>query len=282
MSYSSPYEPLDISAPLMHDAALRLCSDDCRAYHAGWQYWRYLGAITTLKTNAEFLLKTFRELAETEQYRRILISGSADYAMLAHLLWAFRQEGIEPEVTLVDICETPLWINRWYAERVGLKINTVQSDILQYQPEQPFDLICTHSFLQQFSPDSRLQLVKNWYNWLRPQGRCVFVQTLRTMTTQQHREHAEHSATALREQVLQCSAPSNLAVPQEVLAEYAYQYRLHRHSHLLSSEAEVRELLTRSGLDMQSSYWGGEQEQNRDRSTYAAKSQRLCVIAQRP
>ena len=51
--------------------------------------------------------------------RRVLISGAADYSILAYVLWACRENGLDAEVTVLDRCDTPLLLNTWYAEQGG-------------------------------------------------------------------------------------------------------------------------------------------------------------------
>lgn len=43
----------------------------------------------------------------------MLISGTADYSMLAHLLQAYRNVEAAVHVTVLDRCETPLYLCRW-------------------------------------------------------------------------------------------------------------------------------------------------------------------------
>src|SRR6185369_1501384 len=86
---------------------------------------------------------------------------------------------IRPEITIVDQCETPLMLNRWYAERAALAITTTRSNLLQYATSTPFDLICTHSLLSELPPARRPALLANWRTLLRPGGCVVTVNRLR-------------------------------------------------------------------------------------------------------
>jgi len=173
-------EELLASAPL----ALAFGADNCWPgpgpaptccwYHGVWQYFRLLDLVATPWKQEAFFRGAFRGLAADGNYRRVLI-----YAMLALLLSAYREEGREPEVTVVDRCETPLFLNRWFAERHGLSLTTRVGDALRYEAEEPYDLICTHSFLGYFSPPQRQVLAAVWGKILRPGGRVVTVQRIR-------------------------------------------------------------------------------------------------------
>src|SRR5690606_2627697 len=78
---------------------------------------------------------------------RILISGAADFAMLEVTRATFTDSASRPRFTVVDRCETPLALCRWYAEREGFAIDTVLADMLAFEDAEGFDAIVTHSFL---------------------------------------------------------------------------------------------------------------------------------------
>ena len=137
---AGPVEPLAESAPLAWAIAPRLCPGDpqspsaCVWYHRVWQYLRLLGVITSIRTNSAFLTRTFDGLALN--HPRVLVSGSADYAMLAHLWHAYA--GRPLDVTVVDLCPTALYLNEWYAGRLGFRLSTVHSDALEYMTNRPY------------------------------------------------------------------------------------------------------------------------------------------------
>ncbi len=97
---SDPFasEPLLESAPIARDLAAAHCrlvpatGTDCAWYHGFWQDLRLLGLTKTSGGQAAFLVETLRGLARTSDHPRVLVSGSADYSMPAHALWAYRAE----------------------------------------------------------------------------------------------------------------------------------------------------------------------------------------------
>jgi len=103
---AGPVEPLAESAPLAWAIAPRLCPGDpqspsaCVWYHRVWQYMRLLGVISSIRTNSAFLTRTFDGLALN--HPRVLISGSADYAMLAHLWHAYAGRPLTIEAVLAN------------------------------------------------------------------------------------------------------------------------------------------------------------------------------------
>ncbi len=182
-------EPLELSAPLAWRLAAQLCrrdaatSVDCSPGHATWQYLRMMGLIGSLEYRADFYRNAFSAVSSIETAPRILISGTADYGMFAQVLAAFRGRGIEPDITVVDLCETPLALNSWYAERMKCGIRTHCGDILDYTTESAYDVICTDSFVGRFPHDGWPALFAKWHNLLRPGGRLITVHRLRSANT---------------------------------------------------------------------------------------------------
>jgi SAM-dependent methyltransferase len=178
-------EPLELSAPLARQLASRLCRKNpatgksCEWDHGFWQYLRIFGLAASPRRQADFYREAFEQLVDSSSRPRILISGATDYGMLALVLAAFRERGIEPQVTVVDMCETPLALNRWFAERESIEVHTHCSDLLSYTSDVPFGLICAHSFFGQFSPAQRPALLANWHTLLRPGGAVVTVAGIR-------------------------------------------------------------------------------------------------------
>jgi SAM-dependent methyltransferase len=178
-------EPLALSAPLAHRLAAELCRIDpatgesCAWYHGFWQYVRLLGLGTSPVGHAAFYARAFAGLASPKP--RVLICGAADYAMLAYAGDACRQLGLQAEFTMIDWCQTPLTLARWYAERESLPLRTVRQDLIEPMEasETRQDAICTHALLGHFRPDSRARLISNWHGALRSGGRVCTVNRLR-------------------------------------------------------------------------------------------------------
>lgn len=178
-------EPLLESAPLARRLARRLCRADaatgetCAWLHGIWQYLRLLGLASTPALHAEFFLPALKSVVGGREAPRVLISGAADYSMLALVLEACRDLGTPAAVTVVDQCETPLAINRWYAERAGLEIATRHGDIFGYSEPASYDAVCTHSFLSELPPEKRSLLFGRWRELLRPGGAAIIVNRIR-------------------------------------------------------------------------------------------------------
>jgi SAM-dependent methyltransferase len=285
-----PDEPLRESAPVAYRLAHQHCPagpDGCRDYHAMWQYFRQIGLLSTIGTNTDFLVATLRRLADADTCRRVLISATADYGMLAHLLHAYRLAGVAPEVTVVDMCETPLALNRWYAERAGATIHTCRANVLEFRADAPFDLVCTHSFLGRLTPEVRAGVVNKWHEVLRPGGRVVTVARVRYgapvagVTRYEPEEIREFRARALE---LARAQQHELDLPAEFIAEAAEHYAVSKRSRGFGTTEALRALFEDHGFALENFDSGGEAERRRDRPscpTLGWKSERFRIVAVR-
>ena len=179
---SAPTNPV----PLVEPIARSVCVPDaaggasCEWYHGLWQYLRLFKLVGTPERHAAFFHRWLGDSSARPTRPRILISGTADYAILAHVIRGVRAAGAEPDITVIDRCPTPLSLCGWYAARNGIAIETQAAEVLDYEAAEPFDAICTHSFLPQFAPDTRPEIVSHWSSLLRPRGRVITNASIRT------------------------------------------------------------------------------------------------------
>jgi len=231
-----PDEPLAASAPLAREWSEQYCRhiDDwgmsCRWAHGLWQYLRLLNFAATPRDHAAFYHGALGPLIRDGR-RRILVSGSADYAMPACVLWAYASMGEAADLTVADICETPLRLSAWYARRAGARLTTEACDVLSYRPAQPFEIICTHAFLPFFAPAERPALIAHWRTLLVAGGCLITVNRVQPDAPEAFGFSAEQArdfrARVMRE-AGRVSPP--LAIAPGELAEMATQYAtLRRH-----------------------------------------------------
>jgi SAM-dependent methyltransferase len=247
-------EPIFTSAPLARLAAPALCrrgtDADCSWYHGHWQYLRILGVIATPWRHAGFYAETLGAAAAGGDCRRILISANADYAMLAHLLHAYGEAAREAEIAVVDICETPLMLCKWYAQRLGLRIETEASNLLDWQSDKRFDLVVTHSFLQMVPPAARAGLMAKWRQVLRPGGRMISVTRINPDWTPADALPSEADVARFRDTALAEARKwqNLLGISADGLADAAAAYLRGVQNYPLRSEAELRALFTDNGF----------------------------------
>jgi SAM-dependent methyltransferase len=207
-----------------------------------------LGLNTTIRGDRPFFIDRFRAAARAG-HRRVLISGSADYGMLAQLLHAFRLEEVEPEVVMIDRCRTPVRVNEDYARRVGAEIEGICGHVLEVELA-PVDLICTHSFFSFFAPAERPALMAAWHRLLRPGGLLITSTPmwLSGKAPEGHRApgHAERYAATVLEAA---KAHPQLSPMAEALAQDAGRMRGKASGQPFCTIEEIGALLDGGGFD---------------------------------
>ena len=180
----SPEKELHLEEPMIGSAQLAmrlapvLCSgnhvdaEDCSWYHGIWQFLRVFDMVSTPTWHTRFYIEQLGLAAQTGA-SRVLITGAADYSMYAHVLHAFRTAGTEPSVTILDLCETPLMLCRWYGRFAEHRPEVVCGDVLEYEPESAFDVVVTDAFITRFSNVDRPRVAQAWARYLEPEGRLV-------------------------------------------------------------------------------------------------------------
>ena len=285
-SLTNPDEPLHESAPVAWALAATHCAggsqsaDGCFWYHRVWQYLRLLDIITSIRTNTPFLLGTLQRLAPS--HPRVLISGSADYAMLAHLRHAYAARPLD--VTMLDRCATPVAVNQWYAARHGMTMTPVCGDALAVETDRPFDLVCTHNFVGRFDPASRQRLIDRWHAVLRPGGVVVTTQRVRPGERGRHASYSEGAARALAGKVVEAATvyAGPLGVPLDELGDATYEYARRKAAYAITSAAEIVDAFERAGFEVNLADEGGgqaERESDRPSSTAGLETFRMRIIA---
>ena len=170
-------EPLKESADIVCNFAKELCghgvmADDCKWYHSVWQYLRLMNMVSTPTWHNDFYKHNLIEAIQNKNTVNILISGTADYSMLAYVIDAIKTVGCTANIDVVDTCKTPLFACEWYAKRENVKINTFNQDILKHNKNGFYDVICTDAFLTRFSPQDAQKVVQKWNHYLKTDG-CV-------------------------------------------------------------------------------------------------------------
>jgi SAM-dependent methyltransferase len=257
-AYTLLDEPLQESAPLATRLADSYCnhadnpdSVSCDWYHGAWQYLRLIGIISGVSGEVGFFRDTLREHALAGKYQRILVAGAADYAILAHIIAAYRAEDVVPEITVLDRCRTPLYLSRWYAERYGLDLDMKPIDIFEFEPEKPFDLICTHSFFSFVPTNRRHALAMRWRGILRDGGRLVTSQVVRPgYSGKNPRIFSCNEVIEFRRKVEKQAAlhkdRSGISVSEA--GDLAQRFAEHKASFVVRSKEEIRDTLEKAGF----------------------------------
>jgi hypothetical protein len=154
--------------------------ESCKWYHSAWPYLRLLGLVSTPDWHGDFYIKALGNI-DFSKVKQVLISGTADYSMLSYVLAAIPHNYIHDiTITVLDICETPLAICRWYKENYEQATNQKfnlrydNSDALDTMiQEESIDLIITDAFLTRFGQQEKEKLVDEWKRILKPNGSII-------------------------------------------------------------------------------------------------------------
>lgn len=250
-------EPMVTTAPIARTLAPVLClgdhvaPNDCSWYHGIWQYLRIFNMVSTPTWHASFYAGALAELAQAGNFSKILISGTADYSVLAHILWAFKKESSEVHPTVLDLCETPLLLCKWYAKLAGVPIRTVSEDLLSSVDLGKFDAIVTDAFLTRFSPGDRVRVVERWRDLLRIGGRVVTTIRVDAVVCDVIRANPAQ-ADAFRRRALREAQQWRgfIGISPEQLANEAQRYAERMVSCPVASEAEIRALFMGAGFSL--------------------------------
>jgi SAM-dependent methyltransferase len=248
------------SAPLAHRLAAAHCgsrqngTENCAWMHGAWQYLRLLGLVGSIERRAAFYQTAFARLATHGIPLRVLLSGAADYAMLDIVAAALRQHQITATVTVLDTCATPLLLNQWYAGRISFEIKTVCSDILLFDANGAFDVICTDSFLGRFAPTERPRLIDTWHRLLAPGGCVLTDNRLREASAPDcvGFSTAEAAAFGAAAHAAALNAQASVDLSPDECADLAIGYAKKHTTWSVRSLQELNSLFERGGFSIES------------------------------
>lgn len=267
-------DPLLVSAEQIAAAASMTCHQGyggrrCNWYHGSWQYLRLFDMVSSPSWHDEFYrLELVQQLdffarkhakeaedggsGEPGRAPRVLITGAADYSMLAYVLDAWNRTDAakhamceDPVVDVLDICPTPLLTCRWYASTVANRlIRTHELDLREPDAVErlrttagPFDLIVTDAFLTRFDHDGARAVLRHWSELLAPGG--VVITTVRL--------HSEDKARNVPDEITEFTRRAR---------QQAWQWRLQLRSSIDAICNDAREY----ALRITSTDFGGEKE----------------------
>lgn len=245
-----------------------------------------MGLAATPQQQADFFLRAFETFSRKYDRLRLLISGAADYSILAHVIWACTAHKLHADITVLDACDTPLFLNNWYAGRVGHEIDTIRADIFEYSPPVPFDVVCGHSFLGQFPQHRRTELIDKWRQLLNPGGSILNVNRVRPNSTQHKVKFSKDEADAFRARVLQKAAelPARLRPSPQEFAQRVETYIQRLHVYALSAD-DITTLFRKNNFNIDYfSLVASGNTPNRNPSGLAIpkNAEHACIIATKP
>lgn len=254
MQFNPVQEPLEESAPLAARWAQQHC-EGCGWYHGFWQHMRLMGMGKTLSGVPHLFLQVVAQW-QGQQGLKVLVSGAADASALAHVVQgldgpaAVKKKAVH--LAVLDRCETPLSLNRWYAQHAGLDVACHCTDALNFQTDQTFDLILTSSFLGYFKTEQRRQLFAVYARLLEPSGRLVFANRLRSGSQDIAIGFSPAEALRFVDRTQQANAqlPTVLQWPGDKLRDAALAYTRSFRSYPVNSLETVATDLGAAGMEV--------------------------------
>jgi SAM-dependent methyltransferase len=242
-------EPLRDLAAEAYELSDQLC-DTCRDLHALWSYIRLSRASTGVEGRESRLHAELRALFG-HGFRHVLIAGSQDAGLLALVVHAGVEHAVE--ITVLDICETPLELCRRLAKQWSLSIETIRQDLLGLNLERRFDVVLVHGTLHFIAADRRIEALTRIRRAIRPGGRLMLLfNTSRPVMTKIIQEpRADYGSLVLAElKRLDVPLPDAEAVMRERLN--AHQSRRELREGAFVEPQDVELLLIAAGFSLNS------------------------------
>jgi phenylacetate-CoA ligase len=180
--------------------------------------------------------------------------GATD-SPFGHVLAASRP-GIGPGVTVLDLCETPLALNRWYWSVWHTRSRSA-TDIFEYEVERPFDIICTHPCLGRRDQKQRGRVVDKWRELLFVGGTVVTANRIQPAATAEPKAFSPEQARAFRDAV-SCGAESlhlSTSIDPREIVRQADLYTTHQIVYPVRSREEFVGLFEQSGFTVGHISW---------------------------
>lgn len=149
-----------------------IVDENCVWYHSIWQYLRMLDVVSSPTWHDKFYNFQLNNVLQRDNLN-ILISGTADYSILAYVISIMKKNKKHANIYVLDTCKTPLLACEWFAKKENVKITCINENILNYNNNEFFDVICTDAFLTRFKDEFANLVIDKWYNLLKIDGRII-------------------------------------------------------------------------------------------------------------
>ncbi len=226
----------------------------CGGYHRVWGLLRAAGVVGGTAVDTVVLAPLLDTLVRPGA--RVLIAGAADAAIVALLMTTAARP---LDITVVDICSTPLRIIERLEAQDGLTVRTLRTDLAEMTTASAFDLILSHSMLPFVDGDRRIAVVRALGRALAPGGRAVIVvRTAPALSAADREAHDKAWLDRAWRRIDGSGVP--LPGPRSEIDTILVRFAAMRRGHLggLQTAEEVVDLLEAGGLRLISSHAGGD------------------------
>ena len=175
-------------ASRMTEIAPALCSD-CADYHIRFAVTRYVSPKKGIAMDRPYIIRHLQQILADRTRRsgdmiEIVIAGSSDTGLLATCAHAACVLGSDFQsrcrFIVLDRCKSPLALCTEFAKAHRLDVKVAQTDLLDSSVRFDADVIIVHSFLRFIDRDQQTGLLRRFETWLKPQGRLIISQALRS------------------------------------------------------------------------------------------------------
>lgn len=223
-----------------------LNNNSCEWYHSAWQYLRVLDKVSSPTWHFDFYYEEFNRLVTNDT--NILVSGTADYSILALIYFVTSKKNVSPKIWVCDICNTPLSICQSFAERNNFSISVLQCDIKTIEITQRFDIITTDAFLTRFPFEEKALIIKKWSSVLTEKGKIVTTVRIEDNIKQNEEIRTDSKKEIYRQEVESVTTNSTLANQVQKIKDLAGEYISHIVSIPFTSNDEIANLFLKFGL----------------------------------
>lgn len=226
-----------------HSISLKECvggypnANDCSWYHGNWMLLRYLGVVSNPYWHEKFYRNALENVCDIKK-DNLLVAGTADFSM--PLLCS--EIGVN-NVSVCDICKTPLKICSRVSEYLNLNWNTFAHDICS-GISMKYDVVINDAFLSRFK-NKEIPL-KGIANTLNSGG--YYVTTLKMGKLNRGGEVEDSVKKHFIEKVERRYFEHSNSLPEVSIQDIANEYVKKMSSFPVSGEMEVYQLFETARL----------------------------------
>jgi len=240
------YNPQKISQQLCNTGELA-----CGWYHGNWHLLKELGVVSTSAVHEKSIIKLLKIALKDLTNPRILLTGSTDETLVRLINNTCKTLGLKFDLLAIDICATPLAFMQNYATENHIKLTTCCTNVLDFEPDQKFDIILTHAFMGYFDKTQRPLLINKWQHLLKDRGRIITIQRVRPSSSPQRVTFTKQQSTQFINGAIDAAKKTehlNNDNHLETIKLAASEFTKNFVSHAITSRNELESLFTQAGL----------------------------------
>lgn len=217
------------------------CEESCYWYHSSWSLFRCLDVVV----NPFMFYEFYKSSIEKLNVKKIAIVGTAD------ITTPYLISKLQPnrELTVMDICQTPLKICERYMTKENLDWKLIKFNILEkVKIKEKYDLIVNDAFITLFSDELKPTVVKNINTLLQENG--LYVTTLRKKIDKHESNLADNEIQNDFVNVVMSRSQKKCLKHQKFIEKKAKQYTSTMTNYHIDSIESVETIFKNSGFEI--------------------------------